>query len=691
VGIDSFSMHTNRLIHEKSPYLLQHAHNPVEWFPWGEEAFDKARQEDKPIFLSIGYSTCHWCHVMERECFEDPEVASLMNDAFVSIKVDREERPEIDNIYMIACQMMTGGGGWPLTVIMTPDKKPFFAGTYFPKRSHYGRPGMLDLIPRLKGLWLTRREDVVKSALEITEALRRYSFQKVPAGPLSNEQVLSEAYAQLSRTFDPAYGGFGDAPKFPSPHQYLFLLRYWKRTGSARALEMVEKSLSAMEMGGIHDHLGHGFHRYSTDSRWLVPHFEKMLYDQALLSLAYTEAFQATGKREYGDTARSVLDYVLRDMTAPEGGFYSAEDADSEGVEGKFYLWSEEELEQVLSPQQAELIKRLYHTQKDGNFSEETGRSGAGANILYRTAPSPPDQGAEVEEAFRRLFAEREKRMRPGRDDKILTDWNGLMIATLARAAQTLQEPQYAHAAQRAADFLLERMRTSDGALLHRYRKGDAAICGNIDDYQFMILGCVELYEAIFDPLYLRAALELNDITLKQFWDPDGGGFFFTSSGAEELIVRQKEIYDGAVPSGNSVALWNLLRLARLTGSARLEEKAEELVRAFVPTVSRAPVGFTQFLIGLDYALGPALEIVVSGKPGAKDTDRMLQAIRSRYIPNKVVLLRPDQASEPEIVRLAPYTGPQQSLTGKATAYVCRNQACREPTTDPAELIRSLP
>ncbi|MDH5715699.1 MAG: thioredoxin domain-containing protein, partial [Candidatus Aminicenantes bacterium] len=481
----------NRLIAEKSPYLLQHAFNPVDWYPWGSEAFDKARKENKPIFLSIGYSTCHWCHVMEKESFEDPEIASMMNEAFICIKVDREERPDIDRIYMTVCQMMTGSGGWPLTIIMTPDKKPFFAATYIPRPSRLGRLGMMELIPRIQELWKSKKGEVMSSAEQITQHLTQISIHA--AGEPLGEAALEMAYRRLSRVFDERYGGFGRAPKFPTPHNLTFLLRYWKRTGEQKALRMVEKTLQSMRLGGIYDHVGFGFHRYSTDSRWLLPHFEKMLYDQALLVMAYTEAYQATRKEEYRHTVREILDYVMRDMTAPEGGFYSAEDAESEGEEGKFYLWTEEEIRQLLPGEESDLIVRIFNIEKDGNFAEEATGRRTGSNILYlrkslhETASdmkiSPEELERDFQKARQKLFAARHKRVHPHKDDKILTDWNGLMIAALARASSAFDEPQYAEATRRAADFILARMRDSKGKLYHRYRDGETAIPAYLDDY----------------------------------------------------------------------------------------------------------------------------------------------------------------------------------------------------------------
>jgi uncharacterized protein YyaL (SSP411 family) len=688
----------NRLINEKSPYLLQHAHNPVDWYPWSNEAFEKAKKEDKPIFLSIGYSTCHWCHVMEKESFEDPEVAKLMNETFVSIKVDREERPDLDQVYMTVCQILTGSGGWPLTIIMTPEKKPFFAATYVPKGSRFGRTGMMELIPRIKQIWETRRDEVFKSADSILNALQ--SMEKVTVGEDLDRSVLDKAYEELAQRFDKAYGGFSNAPKFPTPHNFLFMLRYWKRTGNEKALEMTEKTLEEMRRGGVYDQVGYGFHRYSTDREWLVPHFEKMLYDQAMLALAYLETYQATGKEIYANTAREIFAYVIRDMTSPQGGFYSAEDADSEGVEGKFYVWTEDEIRKMLAKQDAELILRVFNVEKDGNFTEEaTGRK-TGANILHLKKPiqeiasdlqmSEQDLEARMRAAKDRLFEIREKRIHPHKDDKILADWNGLMIAALARGARVLIEPKYAESAKHAVAFILDQMRRKDGRLLHRYRDGEAKITAHLDDYAFMVWGLIELYEATFEARYLKTALELNADMLKHYWDQHAGGLFFTPADGEKLIVRKKELYDGAVPSGNSVAMFNLLRLSRLTADSALDDKADKIGRAFSEQVKQFPSGYTQLLVSVDFAIGPSYEIVIVGHTGAEDTSKMIRALDSRFIPNRVTLFRPSDHKSPDILSITEFINSYLSMDSKATAYVCLENACKTPTTDTKEMLNLI-
>jgi len=690
--------HVNRLANEKSPYLLQHADNPVDWHPWGDEAFEKAEMEDKPIFLSIGYSTCHWCHVMAHESFEDPEVAALMNEAFISIKVDREERPDIDNIYMTVCQMLTGQGGWPLTIIMAPDKKPFYAATYIPKRTSYGRIGMLDLAPKVKELWQTNRRQLLDDAEKITVHLRAAA----PEGPgeVLGRSVIDEAYNRLVMDFDGQHGGFGSAPKFPTPHVLMFLLRYWHHTGQNRALAMAESTLQAMAGGGIKDHLGFGFHRYSVDQSWLIPHFEKMLYDQALLTMAYTEAFQATGKEQYRTVAEEILSYVLRDMTDHEGGFHSAEDADSEGEEGKFYIWTETEIREVLGQGDADLAIRVFNIETSGNFKDEaTGRL-TGNNILHLKGPiteaahglnmSEADLILKLENIRGRLFNRRIKRTRPGKDDKILTDWNGLMISALARAAQTFGEPAYAEAARRAADFILTHMRDRDGRILHRYRDGQAAVTAGADDYAFLIMGLLDLYEAVFETSYLKAALELNTAFLNHFWDEEHGGFYFTSDDAPLILTRVKKSYDGAVPSANSVAMMNLIRLARMTGGQALEETAGTVGRTLSFEVEKFPSSHAFLLMAVMFQVWGSSEVVISGDPETEDARAMMEALRRTYAPNKVVLSRPAGPDEPEIVQIAEFTQNQLPLNGRATAYICENRVCRRPVTDVGEMIRLL-
>jgi uncharacterized protein len=674
----------NRLINEKSPYLLQHAHNPVDWYPWGDEAFRRAKEEDRPIFLSIGYSTCHWCHVMERESFEDVETARLMNDAFVCIKVDREERPDIDGIYMEACRLMTGSGGWPLTIIMTPDRQPFFAATYIPRENRFGRRGMVTLIPEIDRLWKEKRDDVHGAAAKILDALRR-GQESAGGGELSSAH-LDRAFEQLRSIFDAERGGFGRSPKFPTPHNLFFLLRYWKRTGSADALRMVEKTLLSMRRGGMWDHVGFGFHRYSTDAEWLVPHFEKMLYDQALLAMACTEAFQAGGDDFFARTAHEIFTYVLRDMTAPQGGFYSAEDADSEGSEGRFYLWSLGEIKETLGEEDARLFAGVFNIRREGNYLDEATGEMTAVNIPHLT-----DKAAEVPEERldtirRRLFERREQRVRPLRDDKILVDWNGLMIAALARAGTAFGDDRLTCAAEAAAGFILTTMRDAEGRLFHRYREGEAGLPPCADDYAFFIWGLLELYEATFETRYLGEAIALQKIMDDDFLDHEEGGFFFAPSGADDLILRVKESYDGAVPSANSVSMLNLLRLARFTGRALYDERAAGVARAFGGSVAGSPAAHTQFLVAVDFALGDAIEVVIAGREGARDTIEMIEEVRAGFRPSKVVLFRPEGERVPPICTVAPFTTELRAIDGKATAYVCHAGECALPVSGKAAM-----
>jgi uncharacterized protein YyaL (SSP411 family) len=634
---------------------------------------------------------------MEHESFEDSEVAKLLNAVFVSIKVDREERPDIDMLYMQVCQALTGSGGWPLSIFMTPDKKPFFATTYIPKESRFGRPGMLELVPQIKKIWETRRDDVLNSADEIVAALKEK--ETYIAGEELGVQTLELAFGQLSQRYDDKYGGFGNAPKFPTPHTLSFLLRYWQRTGSEKALAMVNKTLEDMRFGGIYDHVGFGFHRYATDREWLVPHFEKMLYDQALLAIAYIEASQATGDNAYAATAHEIFTYVLRDMTSPEGGFYSAEDADSEGVEGKFYLWTEDQIRQALKKDEADLIIRVFNVSDSGNFSDEVTREKTGANILHLQKPlaeigiamemSEKDLQKKVADALKKLFTVRKKRIHPHKDDKILTDWNGLMIAALAKGAKVLHEPRYVQASKKAANFILKTLRSQDGRLMHRYRDGEVAVLGNLDDYAFLIWGLRELYEVTFELSYLQSALELQVLMLQHFWDDQAGGFYFTPDDGEPLFVRQKEIYDGAIPSGNSVAMLNLLALGRITAQPEFEQKAKMIGAVFSGGVRQMPSVYTQ-LMNAVAGVGPSYEVIIAGNSKAADTRAMAQSLWKYFVPNKIVLLRPTDVKSPKIVKIAAYTQNQTDINGKATAYVCTNYNCKLPTTDTGKMLELL-
>ncbi len=678
----------NRLINEKSPYLLQHAHNPVDWYPWSPEAFEKAKGENKPIFLSIGYSSCHWCHVMEKECFEDQEVAQLLNASFVCIKVDREERPDLDTAYMAVCQAMGRNCGWPLSILMTPRLNPFFAGSYIPKDSRGGIVGMMELLPQITQIWNMRGNQLDIMGAEIKSRIEALE-KRTPENELGKE-VLAEAYESLAQNYDAKHGGFGWAPKFPRPHSLLFLLHYWKSSGTKDALDMVEKTLRQMRLGGIFDQVGFGFHRYSTDQVWLVPHFEKMLYDQALLALAYTEMYQASRAGKFKLTAKETLDYVLRDLASPEGGFYSAQDADVEGEEGKVYLWTIEEVMDTLEPADADLAVHLFGLSAEGNYVDAAVGRRNGKNILHLAEPLDEitaAKGLTLDELIIRmgkirnvLFEARKNRVPPATDVKVLTDWNGLMVAALAKAGKVLGENRFVEAARKTANFFLAQMRDTNGLLYHRYAGGERAIEGFLDDYAALVFGLIELYEATFEDKYLQAAAELTKKMNQQFWDDKNGGYYFTAAKPDAGMPRMKQIYDGAVPSGNSMALLNLLRLSILINEPVFEDMARKLVKAFALEVQSAPEAYSWLLAGVSFMWGPSHSVVLVGDPKGKDTAEMLDALRKQYLPNIVVQLR-----EP-----AKAGAGYEQLEGKATAYVCLNQTCMPPTNQTQKMLELL-
>jgi len=668
----------NHLANEQSPYLLQHADNPVDWYPWGKEAFKKARELDRPIFLSIGYSTCHWCHVMEHESFEDDSVAKLLNDSFISIKVDREELPEIDHVYMSVCQAMTGGGGWPLTIVMTPAKEPFFAGTYFPKDKRGGRSGLFQILPMIADAWNSKRQDIMTSVGQVKNYLDQLNSK--PAGNNFSTELINRAYDQFRNGFDEEYGGFFRAPKFPSPHNLIFLMRYHHSFDNKIALDMATKTLKQMRLGGIYDHIGFGFHRYSTDRHWLVPHFEKMLYDQAMIAMAYTEAYHITGEDIFAQTAREIFTYVLRDMTASEGGFFSAEDADSEGEEGKFYIWTEQEIKEVLGEDYGKEFNDIFSITTPGNYRDESSGKETRLNIPHLKNYNTNGSN-EFESAREKLFNIREKRIHPLKDDKILTDWNGLMIAALAKAAIVLDEPVYLDAAEKAAEFVLHSISKGE-RLLKRYRNGVAALDAHLDDYAFMAWGLLELYEATFATKYLSQSLDLMNIMVEDFWDDKNGGFFLGSDQSEKLIVRSKTAYDGAIPSGNSVAVMNMVKLTRITGNTNWAELAEKTIRAFSEDVNRAPTGYTLMLTGFMFDTQNSKEIVIVGDSRNRNTTKFLHTIRASYAPHKVLLFKDTSVSDNRLEQLANWTSTQNSINGKPTAYVCKNFACNQPTSD---------
>ncbi|MDP3920608.1 MAG: thioredoxin domain-containing protein [Candidatus Omnitrophota bacterium] len=687
-GPEEFS---NRLVLEKSPYLLQHAHNPVDWYPWGEEAFAKAKAEDKPIFLSVGYSTCHWCHVMEDESFSDTKVAEFMNENFVAIKVDREERPDVDQIYMEALRRMTGSGGWPMNVFLTPEKKPFYGGTYFPPDDRYGSPGFATVLKSVSDSWNDdeRRTGILRSGEVFFRAIRREAEEANEETEKLDEAILKEGYDRLVARFDEESGGFGPPPKFPRAHSLSFLLRYWKRSGEEQALAMVEQTLLSMAAGGLADALGGGFHRYSTDAYWKVPHFEKMLYDQAILGRAYVEAYQATRKTEYAQIARGIFNYVLRDMTDPHGAFYSAEDADSavsadkpdEKTEGVFYLWADQQVVELLGAERGEVFNYYYGVEAEESILHT-------AHTIKATSVKFGKPETEIRkilrEAREKLFQARVKRVRPHLDDKVLADWNGLMISTLAYAFRVLDEPRYRDAARAAADVILEKMkRVPDGRLLHRFRDGEAAIGAFIDDYAFLSNGLLDLYEATFEARYLAEAVRLLEEMISLFADKERGGFYFSAQDAETIITRNKVIYDGAHPSGNSIAALALFRAGRITMNKSFALAARRVIHFASRDVAEVPDAYTQMLMALDFDLGPSREIVIAGSADDEAAHAMVSEAFAEFLPNKVVVFHPAETEAAKAIQtLSPFVEMQVPINGKATAYVCKNYVCDFPTND---------
>jgi len=690
----------NRLARETSPYLRQHAHNPVDWYSWGEEALRRAREEDRPIFLSVGYSSCHWCHVMERESFEDDSVALLMNELFVNIKVDREERPDLDEIYMAATQMLTGQGGWPNSVFLTPELKPFFAGTYFPPASRWGRPGFADVLRSAADAYRSKKDDVRRMADEVAAQIARLS-EMTPSAQRLTPSVLNRAFGDLAGRFDNEEGGFGGAPKFPHSMDVSFLLRYHRRAGNPEALRMAVLSLEKMARGGIHDQLGGGFHRYAVDAKWLVPHFEKMLYDNALLSRVYLEAAQAVGRLGvsaalpsggpaiaafFKEVARDTFEWVLREMTSPEGGFYSSLDADSEGEEGKYYVWTPQEIVQVLGQQEAGLFCNVYGIAPGGNF--EHGRS------IPHLARSMAQVGSDLRmeegelrlrmaSARARLLKSREGRVRPGRDEKILADWNGLMISALAFGSRVLNEPRWADAARRAARLVLDRM-VRDGRLLHSFKDGEARHPAYLTDHAFLLAALLDLYETTFDTTWVDEARLMASRLVDGFWDERGGGFYFTARDHEALIARTREGNDGAVPAGASVAALGLLRLHALTGDESLLAKADGTLRLYRDRMERFPSAFGMMLCAADQHLAGTRTIVLAGPRHDPGVRAFLQALRDSYDPNSVLALADPAVAEAE--RALPVLAGKSPIEGRSAAYVCEAGTCRAPVLSPAEL-----
>ncbi|HSR69981.1 MAG TPA: thioredoxin domain-containing protein [Acidobacteriota bacterium] len=681
---ESDPRHTNRLKQESSPYLLQHAHNPVDWYPWGEEAFQQARRQDKPVLLSIGYSACHWCHVMERESFENEGIAGRMNELFVNIKVDREERPDVDAIYMNFVQMTTGQGGWPLTVFLTPDQVPFYGGTYFPPEDRYGRPGFPRILAGVAEAYRSKREELEASKQETVGHLQRAGEWNLPEGEV-DVSVLDQAAKTLLGAIDRSHGGFGTAPKFPAAMALAFLLRYQKRTGSAEAGNAVRLSLDKMASGGMFDHVGGGFARYSVDERWLVPHFEKMLYDNALLARLYLESYQQGGREQDRRVCQSILQWVEREMTDPQGGFYSALDADSEGVEGKFYVWTPDQTRQVLGEERAALFNEFYDVSPSGNFE---GKSIPHPlydlpSFAQKHGRSEDEMGSLLEECLEQLFEAREKRVRPGLDDKVLAAWNGMMLTTFSQAAFVLQSSDLMETARRNARFLCSQMMEGD-RLTRTWKEGQAKLNGYLEDYALVIEGLTALYQAGGELEWLDKAVALTETQIELFWDDSEGDFYFTPEDHEDLLVRQKEYFDNATPSGNAAACWNLLRLGILAGRQDLAQKARRMLAKVSQGCARHPQGFGYWLQALDFALGPVAEVAVLGSPDERRS--LLRPLRETFIPN-LVLVQAEQADPRRAARVPLLEGKDAT---RATAYVCRNYACRQPVHSASELEEQL-
>jgi uncharacterized protein YyaL (SSP411 family) len=680
----------NRLIFEKSPYLLQHAANPVDWYPWGEEAFEMARQKDVPVLVSIGYSTCHWCHVMEQESFEDPEVGATLRKNFVAIKVDREERPDVDSTYMTACRLMTGGGGWPLNVFLTPDKKPFFAATYLPRHARGEMAGIIDILERIGAMWRDSRQRLLETGEKVTASLTRLDGSEAGSGAeVLNDNPLRESYRQFLENFDDNRGGFEEAPKFPMPHNLSLLLRLWQRFDEENARTMATRTLQHIRLGGVYDHVGFGVHRYSVDRYWRVPHFEKMLYDQALLTLAAVDAFQASGESFFSTMADEIMEYVVRDLTHPDGGFCSGEDADSEGAEGTFYLWTPGQIQEVLGLEHATIFNQCYEIYEEGNFEgKNIPRLEMDLNEWAAWFGTEPARLGDVLTLGRqKLLAARQKRVRPHRDDKVLTSWNGLMIAALARGGAVHGYPEYIDHAAAAADFILDRMRTAEGRLLRRYRQGEAAVPAFLEDYAFLCWGLIELYQAGFESRYLHAALELTAQMEGLFGDGQGH-LFDTAADAETVLVRRRTILDGAVPAGNSAAVLNLLRLADLTGDEAMAGRGESVLRQSLGKAARYPAGCSLLLSALDYALGPKQTVVLVPGENSEETEAMLKVLRSRFLP-RTLILKTDPAGE-RLADMAPPVRGKTARNEQATAYLCRGQTCLAPVQSAEELVELL-
>ncbi|GMQ60360.1 thioredoxin domain-containing protein [Vallitalea sediminicola] len=669
----------NKLADEKSPYLLQHKMNPVDWYPWGEEAIKQAQKEDKPIFLSIGYSTCHWCHVMERESFEDNEIANILNNNFISIKVDREERPDIDSVYMDVCQKLTGGGGWPLSIFITPEQKPFYAGTYFPKHSMYGRVGFIDLLNNISKIWSDNKQELINKSDEI---LRHINLIKTDEKVEINQGTIDLAYQELMEGFDLRYGGFNKPPKFPTPHNLFYLFKKYILYKDEHALNMCVKTLEGMYRGGIYDHIGSGFSRYSTDREWLVPHFEKMLYDNALLIMAYTQGYMCTKKEDFKRVVEDTINYLTRDMLDINGGFYSAEDADSEGEEGKFYIFSKREILDVLGIKDSEIFCNVYNVTEEGNFESKNI-----LNLIDTELSIVTEHDKLLKECKQKLFDYRNKRVRPHRDDKILTSWNGLIIAALATAGRYLKNDKYIDYAKNTVNFIYNNLTKEDGGLYVRYRDGERKNDGYLDDYAFMIWGLIELYETTFDKFYLKWAVDLNNYMINNFWDNGDGAFFLYSTKSEKLISRPKEIYDGAIPSGNSVAAYCLLKLSRLTGEVSLEEKANRIIEVFSTQINSYP-RYYSFILQVVMILAKSnKDIVISGSYEDGEVRTFIDKINDKYNSYFTILI--NDGSE-EITEINHGIEDKRKISDKNTIYICENYSCKSPITDLSKAIDKI-
>jgi len=673
----------NRLIHEKSPYLFQHAYNPVNWYPWGKEAFLVAKKENKPVFLSIGYSTCHWCHVMNRESFDNKDVAEVLNKSLVCIKVDKEERPDLNNVYMKVCQIMGHNCGWPLNIIMTPSKNPFFSSSYIPKENRFGMIGIMELIPQIEKIWETQKAELEKFGENLK--IKVQGFEKGNSIIELGSEVLDDAFDKLFLFYDKENGGFGEAPKFPASHNLLFLLRYWKRSKNKDALMIVKKTLREIRLRGIFDQIGFGFHRYSTDKYWLVPHFEKMLYDQALLVMAYVEAYQITKERKFEITAKEILEYVLRELTSEQGGFYTAEDAESENTEGKFYLWKKNEIEKALPPELIDIAIATFNIERYGNYPEARQKQ-SNENILYIKKPlielanefkiNSNDLIMRIGRIQKLLFNYRKKRIPPFKDKKILVDWNGLMIAAFAKASRILNVPEYLEVAIKAGEFIWEKMREKNRGLHHRFSDNEVGVNGFLDDYMFLIWGFLEIYEGCFKNRYLDRIEELFSVSKIKFWDDKNGGFYFSEK-IDDEVPRFKNIYDGSIPSGNSVALLNSLRFGMLTENSEYENIASQILQYFAKDIKTSPISQTFLLCGLDFLVGPSSCVTLEGKFGEDNLNRMIDVLNSNYLPNVIskVIIR-DLANSKD--------------SRKAVAYICTDKSCKPPANDANVMLKML-